>query len=190
MRAKRHPMRPPTIRGIAVAVGVMALAVTGCSTTDDASDTTAMLPTTETVEVTATDFAYVGLPTEVVAGTALTLTNDSATELHELVAFRIPDNDTRTVDEIIQLPPEELGAFFANVAAVIIAPPNEEGFPVEGTGTLTEPGRYGIICAIPTGADPAEYLEAAATAEGGPPEVAGGPPHFVNGMFAELTVTG
>ena len=190
MQAKGHPMRTPTNRHIAVVVGIIGLVLAGCSTTDDASDTTAAIPTPETVEVTATDFAYVGLPTEVAAGTAFTLRNDSAVELHELVAFRIPDDDTRTVDELVQLPPEELGAFFANVATVIIAPPNEAGFPVEGTGTLTEPGRYGIICAIPTGADPAEYLEAAAASEGGPPDVAGGPPHFVNGMFAELTVTG
>ena len=59
----------------------------------------------------------------------------------------------------------------------------------EGDGTLTEPGRYLVLCAIPTGADPGEYLAAAAASEGGPPEgVAGGPPHFVNGMWAEVTV--
>ena len=183
-------MRPSNIRRIAIAVGIAGLALTACSTTDDASDSTSALPTPEIVEVTATDFSYVGLPAEVATGTTFTLRNDSATELHELVAFRIPDDDERTVEELVQLPPDELGAFFANVATVIIAPPNEAGFAVEGTGTLTEPGRYGIICAIPTGADPAEYLEAAAASEGGPPEVAGGPPHFVNGMLAELTVTG
>jgi hypothetical protein len=53
---------------------------------------------------------------------------------------------------------------------------------------LSEPGRYAVICAIPTGADPAEYLEAAAEAEGGPPEVAGGPPHLAMGMYGEVTV--
>jgi hypothetical protein len=44
------------------------------------------------------------------------------------------------------------------------------------------------VCAIPTGADPQEYLEQAATSDG-PPEVDGGPPHFVNGMVDELLVT-
>ena len=48
---------------------------------------------------------------------------------------------------------------------------------------------YVILCAIPTGADVVEYLEAAATSEG-PPQVDGGPPHFTNGMFAEITVAG
>jgi hypothetical protein len=59
---------------------------------------------------------------------------------------------------------------------------------VEGTGTLSEAGRYALICVIPTGADPDEYLAAAAASEGGPPDVEGGPPHIVQGMFAELTV--
>lgn len=73
---------------------------------------------------------------------------------------------------------------------MLIAPPNEDGAPVVGTGELTEPGRYAIICAIPTRADPDEYLAAAAEAEGGPPVVDGGPPHFLAGMYAELVVEG
>ena len=90
----------------------------------------------------------------------------------------------------MQLPPDELAAFFPLVETVILAPPGAEGIAVEGTGTLTEPGRYAIICAIPTGADPDEYMAAAAESEGGPPEVDGGPPHIANGMFAEVVVTG
>ena len=31
-------------------------------------------------------------------------------------------------------------------------------------------------------------VHAAAESAGGPPQVEGGPPHFVNGMFAEVTV--
>jgi hypothetical protein len=44
------------------------------------------------------------------------------------------------------------------------------------------------MCAIPTGVDPDVYLQAAAEAAGGPPEVEGGPPHFLHGMAAELIV--
>jgi len=58
---------------------------------------------------------------------------------------------------------------------------------VVGDGSLDEPGRYFLVCVIPTGADPDEYLEKAATSDG-PPDVAGGPPHLVEGMFGELTV--
>ena len=61
---------------------------------------------------------------------------------------------------------------------------------VEGSSVLDRAGRYVVFCAIPTGADPEVYLAAAAEAEGGPPDVPGGPPHFVEGMVAELVVTG
>lgn len=142
------------------------------------------------IEIGAIDFAYVDVPDQVKAGAVLNLNNDSAGEVHELVAIRLPDDEDRSVEELVQLPPDELGAFFPLVETVIVAPPGESGFAVEGTGALSEPGRYAIICVIPTGADPSEYLAAAAESEGGPPDVAGGPPHIVNGMFAELTVVG
>lgn len=147
------------------------------------------LPSTdEPIVVTAVDYGFEGLPEKIRAGTTLTLVNESMVELHELVAIRLPDDETRSVDQLVQLPPDELAAFFPSVATVVIAPPGESGFAVEGTGTLTEPGRYAVICAIPTGANPGEYLEAAAEAEGGPPEVAGGPPHLAMGMYGEVTV--
>ena len=69
----------------------------------------------------------------------------------------------------------------------MLAMPGEEGFAVLGDGTLSEPGRYVILCGIPIGADPQAYLDAA-TEAGGPPDVPGGPPHFTAGMFAELIV--
>jgi len=142
------------------------------------------------VEIGAIDFAFVDVPAQVKAGAVLSLSNDSDDEIHELVAIRLPDDENRSVEELVQLPPEELGAFFPLVETVVVAPPGESSFPVEGTGELSEPGRYALICVIPTGADPNEYLTAAAEAEGGPPDVAGGPPHIVHGMFAELTVVG
>ena len=145
-------------------------------------------PTGEPVVVTAVDYGFEGLPEKIRAGTTLALENESSVEVHELVAIRLPDEEERSIDELVQLPPEELAAFFPGVATVIIAPPGESGFAVEGTGILSEPGRYAVICAIPTGADPDEYMTAAAAAEGGPPQVAGGPPHLAMGMYGEVTV--
>lgn len=141
-----------------------------------------------TVAITAIDYAYVDVPERVKAGATISLVNDSDKEVHEIVAIRLPDDEERPVSELVQLPPEELAAFFPSLETVLVAPPSAEGFAVEGTGALTEPGRYALICVIPTGADPDEYLAAAAASEGGPPDVAGGPPHIVEGMFAELTV--
>ncbi|MDX1691682.1 MAG: hypothetical protein R3290_11735 [Acidimicrobiia bacterium] len=142
----------------------------------------------ESVIVEAVDYDYQGLPETVVAGTQFVLENESEDELHEFVAVLLPEDEDRSVEELLQLPMEELQQLFPFVKTVVIAPPGQAGFPVEGTGVLDEPGRYAIICAIPTGADPDEYLAAAQESEGGPPQVEGGPPHFVQGMFAELEV--
>jgi plastocyanin len=141
-----------------------------------------------TIEITAVDYAYEGVPERVRAGSTIALANESDVEVHELVAVRLPDEEDRPVSELVTLPPDELAAFFPGLETVVIAPPGAEGFPVEGDGTLDEPGRYAFICVIPTGADPDEYLTAAAEAEGGPPQVDGGPPHIVGGMYAEVTV--
>ncbi len=167
------------MRRIVFLVASLALlVVAGCSTDSGP------------VEVTAVDYAYEGLPATIAAGTEITMVNESAMEVHEFVAIRLPDEETRPVSELVKLPPEELAAFFPGLATVLIAAPGEEAVAVEGDGTLTEPGRYAIICVIPTGADPQEYLEAAAASEGGPPDVAGGPPHIVSGMYAEVVVEG
>ena len=76
-----------------------------------------------------------------------------------------------------------------NLVGVAIAGPNADGQVVNGEMAVSEAGRYMIICVIPTGADPDEYLAAAAESEG-PPEVDGGPPHIVHGMYAEVTAEG
>lgn len=165
------------------------------ATEDTTEDTTA--DTTEddadTVDVALVDYGYEGLPSSVAAGTTFTVSNRSETELHELVAIRVPDGEDRSAAELFQLPEEELmpalfGSGPPEPAAVLLATPgSDETIPAVGDGTLSEPGRYVVACFIPTGADPQEYLQAAATSEG-PPEVAGGPPHFTQGMFAELNV--
>lgn len=141
----------------------------------------------EDVTVTAADYAYHDLPGTIAAGTRIALHNVSTVELHELIAFRLPDDEQRTVDELLTLPENEADAVFAGEpATVILAPPDADGFAVVGDGTLTEPGRYVLLCAIPTGADPQAYLDS--PPGDGPPEVDGGPPHFTRGMYAEVQV--
>ena len=81
----------------------------------------------------------------------------------------------------------------AETALVITARPDDSGELVVGDGTLREPGRYLLVCFIPTGADPVEVMEAmtaaAADPNAGPPQIDGGPPHLAAGMIAELVVT-
>lgn len=141
-----------------------------------------------TVEITAVDFAFEGVPESVSAGSTLELRNDADRELHEIVAFRL-DDESRTLGEILSLEQTEVQAILGEPTTVILAPPGSEqvATPV-GDGTLRAPGRYALLCFIPTGVDPDEYLAAAATSEG-PPDVGGGPPHIAHGMFAEVDVT-
>lgn len=171
--SRRHLRR--AVLGVAGLAAVFA----GCS-----SDEAAEGP----IDITAVDYAFRDVPERVAAGSTVSLTNQSEVEVHEVVAVRLPDDETRSVEELVGLPPDELAAFFPLVETVLVAAPNASGVVVEGDGTLAEPGRYALLCVIPTGADPAEYLEAAAAADGAPPEVEGGAPHIAAGMFAELVV--
>jgi hypothetical protein len=158
-------------------------------TTTTAPDTTAPADGGDAVEVTAVDFAFEGLPDSVAAGTTFSLVNAAEAELHELVAIRMPDDETRSLEELMA-DPSQLDAVFATAepATVVIARPGETGEAVLGDGSIAEPGRYAVFCAIPTGVDPDEYLNAPPSEEG-PPQVEGaGPPHFLSGMYAELTV--
>lgn len=196
------PTQPTTRRrGVRLASAVLGLSILvaacGDDDADDASPDTTQEPAGDpvsdeapVVEVTAVDFAFEGLPSTVEAGTRLTLANDAPAELHELVVIPLPDDETRSAEELMHLPESELGPLLeaGPPALVILTPPGAEEIVAVGDGTLTEPGRYLVMCGIPTGVAPQDYLDAVAAAGGQKPEVEGGPPHFVHGMFADLTV--
>lgn len=171
-----------------------ALAGAACGDDDDASTAAddsprSELSPSEPVTVTAVDFEFQRLPDAVDAGTSFDLENDSAVEVHELVALRLPEGENRSAETLIGLPQAELQALFAAPpATVLVAPPGADGFAALGDGTVTDPGRYLFVCFIPTGADPDTYLDALEASPGEPPAVPGGPPHFVSGMYQEVTV--
>lgn len=119
-------------------LGVVALVACGSGAAAETTATTGAAPTESVIEVTAVDFGFENLPERIPAGTTLTLVNESAVELHELVAVRLPEEETRTVEELLASP-EDLAAYFASVATVVIASPGESGMAVEGTGRLDEP---------------------------------------------------
>lgn len=183
-----YPHRTATKVAIAsTLVTALAYLLAGCSDTEAA----ALEPAT--IEVRATDFHFHDLPEQVAVGSTISLVNDAPTEMHELVAVRLADDETRSVEEIVALPPEELGAIFSAgpPAMVLLAGPGQDQVAAVGDGTLAEPGRYMVLCAIPTGVSAQAYFEAVADHDGeGPPPVEGGAPHFTHGMFAELEVVG
>jgi plastocyanin len=161
------------------------------ATTDTADETPATTvaddaPAGETIVVTAVDYGFEGLPETVPVGTKISLVNEG-NEPHEFVAMPIPADETRSVEELVQLPEEELGEVFGagEPATVILAATGQTDVPgaVVGDGTLTEPGRYAIVCFLPVGSDDS-ILES----DGPPPEGADAMPHAMQGMIAELTV--
>jgi hypothetical protein len=181
-----------TVHRVGAALLVVALAGSVAACGDDSSKASDTTTTTKaeptTVKVTAVDYEYHGLPTTLSVGDKLTLTNGATDELHEMVVMRVPDTEKRPVGELAKLPDSELGTIFAAApAAVLLAPPGgAPQIPAVGDGTIAKAGRYVVICSIPLGADPQAYLNAPPS--DGPPNVAGGPPHFTKGMYGEFTV--
>lgn len=181
---------------LAMSLGAAAMGLSACGDDDDAnaaapppSEPAVPAADDEVIEVTMVDYGFEGLPETVPAGARLTVANAAAAELHEVVVFRLPDDEDRSVAELSALTPGDLMAALGEPHSVLLAAPGGPEIPAVGDGTLTEPGRYALFCFIPTGADVDEYLAAAAdTDHEGPPQVDGGPPHFVHGMYAELEV--
>lgn len=185
-----HLNRRTRVAAALILAGSLGLAA--CGDDDDApaksgdptTSTSEETPTTEaaaTIEVTGIDYAFEGLPSEIEAGTELTFTNGSEKEPHELVLFHIPDDEDRSVDELLALPEEEAQAAVGDpVGVAVAAQPGEPGEVVEGELVVEEPGRYVALCFLPVGSTP-ESMED----ENAQPS---GPPHFTQGMRTEFTV--
>lgn len=185
-------------RKIVIPLALAATMLNACATEDEPAEETTEKPAEESsealsVNVTARDYGFDGLSGPIKAGTTIKFTNSSAKEAHEFVAFKLPETEKRSVADLFALPQAELEKVIGGgpPATVIVAAPSAEGMTVLGDGSLKEAGRYAVACFIPTGADPAAFLaaaEAAAKTGGEPATVPGGPPHFTQGMFAEVTV--
>lgn len=190
------------------ALGLVALVLlAGCGQSEVAEDASPA-PATETeaaerteaaadtVTIRAVDYEFREVPGTVEPGTTIRLENQSEDEAHEILAFRLPEGEERPVEELVSLPPERFEELDLQLRGVALAPP--EGTSAEGPApplTLEEPGRYALVCLLPTDAPPGEVLEAArefleagAPAGGEPDYPETGPPHAHHGMFAEITV--
>jgi uncharacterized cupredoxin-like copper-binding protein len=118
----------------------------------------------------AVDFEYDGLPKTLKGGyNAITLTNEGE-EMHEMVLFRINDDVTEDFEALLKLPEGE-GDDKAVPMGVVVVPPGKTG----SSFFDLKPGRYGITCFIPKGSKNGKFGD--------------GPPHFTEGMIADLTVT-
>jgi hypothetical protein len=169
-------------------IGVLADAVDQLSTTGDASalQSPDFLTATDnvhafdlancgwaSVEVTATEYQFAGIPTDVAAGvTSFEFANQGA-EPHELRVFRKADGVTTSAAELLALPEDQLAGQAEMVGTGEYADPADDGYFV---ADLT-PGDYFAACFVPVGA----------TADAAPP-APGGPHHYDEGMVTEFTV--
>jgi hypothetical protein len=117
------------------------------------------------------DYAFGGVESTYPPGlTAFRLTNDG-TESHEMAVVRRKEGATMSWDEIFALPEEEI----------------QEQIDFLGAGFAAAPGDMATLIVDLT---PGEYLALCFVSKGSTPGVEGtGPPHVMEGMRAEFTVS-
>jgi hypothetical protein len=173
---------------ISAEIGLMADAVTELSASGDVSvlQTPDFLAATDAVhaydlancgwtslDVTATEYRFEGIPADVAAGvTSFEFANEGA-EPHELRIFRKVDGATASAAEILALPEDQQAGQAEMVGTGEYADPADGGYFVADLAA----GEYFAACFIPVGA----------TADAGPPDP-NAPHHYDEGMIAEFTV--
>jgi hypothetical protein len=121
-----------------------------------------------THDVTVAEYHFGGIPTTLDAGVHSFEVHNDGTEPHVMLVLRKAPGVTQSFDDLLSS-----GAWATDktvAAGAGFAPPGADGYAV---GDL-QPGEYVVICPIATGTT--------AQKEGS------GPPHFMNGMKAQLTV--
>ena len=157
------------------------LALAACAT--GSSD-----PVGGTIAVTGQDYSFGGVPSVVASGAEFTFTNGSEAEVHEMLVMKFAVDETRTIEELLELPESDFERLI-EFRGVLVALPGEDGSNPEGSGAsvaVTEPGRYVLVCFIPQGADPAVMAEAMQS--GSEPSLGDGTPHAFLGMVEEFQV--
>lgn len=129
-----------------------------------------------TYEVTATEYAFEGMPAEVEAGLiAVKLTNEGQ-EAHELGVVRRLEGTTEAWDELLQMPWEELDVKVEFLGSGFAPTTGSAGYAFIDTSAG---GEYAALCFVPTGT--------VMTAEGETTD-GSGPPHAMQGMIHEFSV--
>jgi hypothetical protein len=104
--------------------------------------------------VSGSEYAFGGIPEEVPAGPTIVTFENIGEEVHEFVVYRINDDVTMTVEELLALPEEEAESMVTAVAQTF-AFPGQTGYTV---ADLT-PGRYVALCFVPQGLTPEVIAE-------------------------------
>jgi hypothetical protein len=113
--------------------------------------------------VTGSEYAFGGIPEEVPAGGTIITFENIGEEVHELALYRINDDVTLSVEELLALPEEEANTMVTEVGGTF-------AFPGESGNTVVEltPGRHVALCFVPQGLTP-ELIAEMEAAEGSAP---------------------
>jgi hypothetical protein len=128
------------------------------------------------LEVSATDYAFGGLPEELPAGSVAIALHNDGEEAHEIVLLRKLADTTESWDDLLALPQEEILSKAEFVGVSFVPAPGTVGVL---TGELVA-GEYIALCFIPEGSVAGSEGSVAPDAM----------PHFMHGMRHEFTVTG
>src|SRR5215204_3132214 len=132
--------------------------------------------------VTGVGYDFNGIPSTARAGTVVTFVN-AGTEVHQMIAARRNDGVTASLEELLAMPQAESDKLVTILGGPVASP----GETASDTITLDRPGTWFFVCFVPVGTTNLPSLAPGATPnEALMPE---GPPHFLQGMVAQLTVT-
>jgi hypothetical protein len=127
-------------------------------------------------DVTAVEYEFQGAPTRLAAGPHGFRLVSAGEEFHELALVRV-DSD-QPVSDLLELPEDEQAKVMPYIGGVTACP--GETSP-DAVGGFLQPGRYALLCFVPTGTRPdLRGKDLLAAYEN--------PPHFTHGMVAEILV--
>lgn len=181
---------PIVLAGAIVALLLAACSTAGAPTQSSSAASPAALPETSAappassrtaLTVTGVEYAYQGVPQTVTVGTVVTFVN-AGKEVHQMIAARRNDGVTASLDELLAMPEAESDKLVTILGGPVASP----GETAADTITLDQPGTWFFVCFVPVGVTALPSLAPGATPNESslPP----GPPHFLQGMVAELTV--
>ena len=128
----------------------------------------------EKVEVTAADYSFDGIPTELPAGRVAFLLTNEGSEPHEMALARKKDGVTESWDEILALPEDQAMEKIDQAGGAFAPGQGDQGLAI----AELEAGEYVAVCFIPVGTSIDDTGE----------HPGDGPPHFTQGMKSEFTV--
>jgi len=124
--------------------------------------------------VTATEYAFEGVPDEVPAGIVSFEVVNHGNEAHMLEVVRRNDGVTAPFAELLALPEDEFDELVEGFEPEAFLDPGDEGFVVADLGR----GAYALVCELPVGTPTLEEIEFESDA----------PSHAAEGMVHEFTV--